>query len=296
MNILKRVGSNLSILFRELFPNWFYDSSSKPNQKHLSIAYKVAGEDLVNQLSFDDVGFGCYSQSNEDGILIYICARLGLQSCSLIDIGSARPFGSNTTNLIVNWGWDAILIDGNKNKCRLSKHFFESHRYTKSYPPQILNQEVSVSNINRILEENNCPQDVGLLSIDIDGIDYYIWESITFVKPKVVVIEFNRILGPNKSISVPYSEDFYENQDNFYYQGAALSAFEKLAKSKGYDLVGCNRRGYNAFFVRSELNQGIFPIVSVKDCFSKPLVKSAYEKQLITLDVSEIMNLDWHEI
>lgn len=296
MNILKRVGSNLPILFRELFPNWFYDSSSKTNQKHLSIAYKIAGEDLVNQLSFDDVGFGCYSQSNEDGILIYIFARLGLQNCSLIDIGSARPFGSNTTNLIVNWGWDAILIDGNKNKCRLSKHFFKSHRYTKSYPPQILNQEVSVSNINIILEENNCPEDVGLLSIDIDGIDYYIWESITFVKPKVVVIEFNRLLGPKKSISVPYSEDFYENQDNFYFQGASLSAFEKLANSKGYDLIGCNRRGYNAFFVQSELNQGMFPIVSVADCFSKPSVKSAYEKQLKTLDVSEIMNLDWREI
>jgi hypothetical protein len=283
-------------LFREVFPNWFHASYGKISQLNLSIAYKEVQGNSDEGLSFDDVGFGCYSQSNEDGILIYIFSKLGFTCPTLIDIGSARPYGSNATNLIVNWGWEAILIEGNKNKCRLSERFFKSHRYTKSYPPKILNLEVSASNINRILEENNCPPEVSLLSIDIDGVDYWIWESLDFVKPKVVLIEFNRILGPDKAITVPYSDDFYENQNSYHFQGASLRAFEKLAKSKGYDLIGCNRRGYNAFFIRTDLNQGVFPIATVNDCFSKPLVEYAYKKQLLTIDVPEIVNLDWLEV
>lgn len=92
------------------------------------------------------------------------------------------------------------------------------------------------------------------MSIDIDGVDYWIWDAITVIKPRVVVLEYQDIIGPDKALTMPYSDDF--DASNYPmtlgmpdFCGASLPAFVKLARKKGYRLVGCNRLYYNAFFI-----------------------------------------------
>jgi hypothetical protein len=111
----------------------------------------------------------------------------------------------------------------------------------------------------------------------MDGVDYWIWEAITACTPRVVVLEYQDILGPVRAVTVPYADDFNAWQysttggmPNFC--GASLAAFVKLARKKGYRLVGCNRYGFNAFFVRNPLGEKQLPEVEVASCFKHPKV------------------------
>jgi hypothetical protein len=111
----------------------------------------------------------------------------------------------------------------------------------------------------------------------MDGVDYWIWETIEVISPRVVVLEYQDIIGPEKSLAVPYADNFdahkyptTQGMPNFC--GASLSAFVKLAQRKGYRLVGCNRSGYNAFFIKNNLGEKEMPEIPVADCFKHPKV------------------------
>ncbi len=131
---------------------------------------------------------------------------------------------------------------------------------------------------------------VDLLSIDIDGIDFYVWQSITRIAPRVVVVEFQCILGPIQSLTIPYSDTFEcDRSDRFgIYNSASLAAFVKLGRKKGYRLVGVNRYGYNAFFVRNDLAHDLLPEVDAMDCFSHPFYEWAKNNFL-----SDALNKEW---
>jgi hypothetical protein len=106
-------------------------------------------------------------------------------------------------------------------------------------------------NIARIFRENDVPQDLDLLSIDIDGNDYWIWEALAAYRPKVVVIEYNATLGPQRSVTIPYDDDHVWTLDHYF--GASLAALTKLGQRLGYALIGTESAGVNAFFVRRDL-------------------------------------------
>jgi hypothetical protein len=97
--------------------------------------------------------------------------------------------------------------------------------------------------------------DVGVLSIDVDGNDYWIWDAITVVSPRIVVIEFNSTFGCVFPVSVPYREDFDCATAHYsrLYFGASLPALVDLGQRKGYRFVGCESHGANAFFVREDV-------------------------------------------
>jgi len=125
--------------------------------------------------------------------------------------------------------------------------------------------------VNELFEKHGFSGEIDLLSLDMDGVDYWILEALT-VQPRVIVLEYNTILGPDRSVTVPYSDDFYAYQDTPpgvtpTYLGASLTAFVKLARKKGYRLVGCNHYGFNAFFIRQGLAEEEIPEVAVADCF-----------------------------
>lgn len=96
--------------------------------------------------------------------------------------------------------------------------------------------------------------DIGILSIDIDGMDYWVWKAINCINPRIVICEFNPIFGADISVTVPYKEDFNRTDMHYsnLYWGASLGAYVSLAKDKGYKLVCVNQMGQNAFFVRNE--------------------------------------------
>lgn len=114
---------------------------------------------------------------------------------------------------------------------------------------------MTVENIERTIEELNIPKSLDILSIDIDGSDYWIWKAINNINPRIVVIEYNAAFGMNRSVTVPYEPDFdrFKKHKSGYYHGASLKALTKLGKEKGYSFICCDSNGVNAFFIRDGL-------------------------------------------
>lgn len=115
----------------------------------------------------------------------------------------------------------------------------------------------------RSIEQSGIFGEIDLLSIDIDGNDYWVWKAMTAIRPRVVVIEYNSSFGPDRSVTVAYDPSFrrYEKHPSGLYYGASLQALNKLAAQKGYFLAGCDSAGVNAFFVRDDLaDRGIAKI------------------------------------
>jgi len=194
--------------------------------------------------------FKMYSQNGEDGILLYIFSKIGVHSRTFVDFGAEDGRECNTANLSLNWGWSGLLIEAS------TKLFIEAKKYYCAYPQvSILNAYVTPQNINHLLRENNYSGEIDLLSIDIDSNDYWVWESIHDCNPRVVVVEYNANLGSDRSITVQYDANFnrFEKHPSGYYFGASLLSLQKLAHKKGFILIGCDSKGCNAFFVRSDL-------------------------------------------
>ena len=224
-----------------------------------------------------DVGFKVYSQTDEDGILLYIFSLVGEANKKCVEICAGNGIECNTANLIINHGWSGLLIDGNSSLVEQGQEFYRTHKNTSVYPPTFVCAWITRNNINTILHESGFDGEVDLLSIDVDGVDYWLWDAIDAITPRVVVVEYQDIIGPEKALTVPYSDDFNAYQypttrgmPNFC--GASLPAFVKLAKKKGYRLVGCNQYGYNAFFMQTNLGEEYLPEIPIHECFKHPKV------------------------
>lgn len=108
--------------------------------------------------------------------------------------------------------------------------------------------------------------EIDLLSIDMDGNDYWVWKAISEIEPRVVIIEYNAALGAEKSRTIPYNPEFVRHSGSLYH-GASLRALTNLAQDKGYCLIGCEGSGINAFFLRQDITQEFFLELSVADAF-----------------------------
>ena len=110
-----------------------------------------------------------------------------------------------------------------------------------------------------------------MLSIDIDGMDYWVWKAIEAISPRVVVAECNNLWEPEAAVTIPYDPNFVSDAPE-YYAGASLAALNKLAREKGYRLIGANRYGFNAFFLRNDIDeaQKYFPEVTPAECQTHP--------------------------
>jgi hypothetical protein len=113
---------------------------------------------------------------------------------------------------------------------------------------------MDLQNISSIIYNNKFSGDIGILSIDVDGNDYWIWESIDSMTPAIVIIEFNSVFGRTFSVTIPYSPNF--NRTEAYYSnlygGCSLKALFMLGERKGYSFIGCNSSGNNAYFIRKD--------------------------------------------
>jgi hypothetical protein len=237
---------------------------------------------------FADVGFRVFSQTDEDGILLYIFALVGAANKTAVEICAGDGIECNSANLILNHGWHALLVDGNARLVKKGREFYRKHRSTFIHPPRVEHAWVTRGGVNALLRQNGFEGEIDLLSLDLDGVDYWIWEAIEAVTPRVVVVEYQDIVGPERALTVPYSDDFdaykhpkTDGMPNFC--GASLPAFVKLGNRKGYRLVGCNRYGYNAFFVRRGLGEAELPEIPVADCFRHPKVLQGMKERFPTV-------------
>ncbi len=225
----------------------------------------------------DSVGFQAYSQADEDGLLLFLFSVLGVSRKLCVEICAGDGIECNTANLILNDGWHGLLVDGNERLVETGRRYYARAKQTYAFPPLFVCGWVTRAGVNALLTDNGFRGEIDLLSLDLDGVEYWIWEALEAVTPRVVVVEYQDILGPERAWTVPYSNDFsaaaYPKTRGLpNYAGASLSAFVKLGRRKGYRLVGVNRYGYNAFFVRNGLGDRLVPEVAARECFSHPKV------------------------
>jgi len=256
--------------------------SNQLAQVALTLQYKELAATKRRLPAFDSVQFRVFSGEGQDGILLYIFSIVGATNKMAVELCVGDVVGSNTANLIVNHGWNALLIDGNEGAIDINRRFYASRRDTSIWPPTMVHAWVTAENINQVIGNNGYSGEIDLLSLDIDGVDWWIWRAIDCISPRVVVVEYNDLWGPEKSVTVPYRPDFVAewSVDGPDYAGASLPAFVKLGKEKGYRLIGCERYGFNAFFMRNDVGEELFPEVPALSCFWHPRTKWCSEKRL----------------
>jgi|694.fasta_scaffold72789_2 hypothetical protein len=221
-----------------------------------------------NPLKFQDVSFRVFSGNGQDGILLYLLTILGIKHYKIIDIGCGNGIIGNSSNLIINHGFHALLIDGDEKSLERGKTFYSKLELIYNNQPQVIKAFLTKENVNSIISNSLPENEVDILSIDIDSVDLYILDTIICISPRIIVLEFNNAWGPKDSKSVPYQDGFTrEWVDGLLYGSASLAAFNKILKAKGYWLVGCDSSGFDAYFIRE--GENIFPEVSVESCYEQ---------------------------
>lgn len=214
-------------------------------------------ERLQNSNALENFGYKVYSQNDEDGIIQEIFRRIGTTNKVFIEFGLQDGLESNTHFLLFK-DWTGLWIECSDRYYReICKKFVN---VIKNGQLKVLKAFITKDNINQLFAENGFCGEIDLLSIDIDGNDYYVFENIEVVNPRVVIMEYNGKFPPDYEWAQTYNaEHIWDGSDR---HGASLKALEVLANKKGYALVGTNINGCNAFFVRKDL---------IDDSFLKPL-------------------------
>jgi hypothetical protein len=198
-----------------------------------------------------EVEFRVCSQWGEDGIIDWLCTRLPDIPRTFIEFGVENFAEANTRFLIENRGWRGLVLDGNKDYMAELRKQALYWRHDLTAVPAFITAE----NINGLIRDADFSGSVGILSIDIDGNDYWVLEAIDCVDPAIIICEINGVFGDLRAISVPYRPDF-QRMDGHYsgqYFGCSIEAARWLCSRKGYSFLGTNTNGVNAFFVRDDL-------------------------------------------
>ncbi len=197
-----------------------------------------------------DAEFKVFSQFGDDGIIQYLINSMSIEEKEFIEFGCGDYMEANTRFLLLNDNWRGLVIDSNRKDIQRIRRQDIYWRHDL----QVVQAFVDRENINEIFSNCGFSGRIGLMSIDIDGNDYWIWEAISVVMPAVVICEYNSVLGAANAITVPYNPRFERtgaHPSNLYW-GCSLKALCVLAEKKGYCLVGCNSHGNNAYFVRND--------------------------------------------
>jgi hypothetical protein len=244
-------------------------ASSQPAQVLLRLQYQALKRNGGTLPELIDTEFRCYSQNGEDGILLYLFAVLGCTNRKVVEVCAGDGIECNAANLIINHSWLGLLIDGDPNNIAAGKAFYAAHENTRFGSPALVASWVTAETIDDLIASHGFTGEIDLLSLDLDGMDYWVWRAIECIRPRVVVLEFNGLLGPDRSLTLPYDQKFrLDFSQQPYKCGASLSAFAKLGRAKGYRLIGVTALGINAFFVRNDVGGDLLPEVSPQHCFS----------------------------
>jgi len=195
--------------------------------------------------------FKVFSQWNEDGILAYLTQGVPLKERAFVEIGVQDYSESNTRFLATSENWSGTCIDDGAAHI----DFVRRHELDWRYGVQAVCAFVTPDNVNKLIREGGSTDSIGVLSVDVDGQDYWLWDAITEILPRIVVVEYNAVLGLEGAVTVPQRDDFsiLSAHPSGIYFGASLPALVALAARKGYRFVGCESHGANAFFVRDDV-------------------------------------------
>jgi len=262
-----------------------YSGVAKEMQILLQLRYREIQQNRLPLPSFDEVQLKSYSQSGEDGVLLYIFSLIGTTNRRCVEICAGNGIECNSANLIVHHNWHGLLFDGSEKNVKLGMEFYRANCVNKHSLPLFRAAWITSEGVNNLVSSNGFEGKVDLLTIDIDGNDYWVWEALDVVSPRVVVVEFQHSWGADHAVTQKYDPKFVWNPGAFPsgMAGASLPAFVKLGRRKGYRLVGVH--SCNAFFVKNGLGDDVLPEIPAEDCFQLPMNKLqrarhlAYEKE-----------------
>jgi hypothetical protein len=197
-----------------------------------------------------DFEFRVFSQWGEDGIIQKLIHHLDIPNKTFIEFGVQDFHESNCRFLLMHNNWRGLVIDASEDHVASIRRSTMAWRHHLESVCAFIDRE----NINQLLAVGQFGNDIGILSIDIDGVDYWILDSIKDCSPRILITEYNSVFGIDRAISVPYDRRFYRTDKHYsnLYFGASLAAFHHFATQRGYSLIGTNSSGINAFFVRND--------------------------------------------
>lgn len=194
-----------------------------------------------------------FSQNGEDGVLLEILRRAGEGSRYFLEFGAGDGRENSTLFLADVLGWSGLYIEGDSERAALLRDKFDGTAV------RTLCAMVTPDTVDNVLTEAGVPVEPDVLSIDVDGADYWIWRAMHHHRPRVVVIEYNASLGSRNAMVQPAKR--HDRFDLTAYGGASIAALRDLGESKGYRLVHTELTGNNAFFVRYD-QPGTYPSAS----------------------------------
>lgn len=216
--------------------------------------------------NWDAMGFGVTSQFGEDGFLQHLIRQVPGAPRSFVEFGVEDYRQANTRFLLEKDRWRGLVLDGSEENIAAlcggdAAYWMRDLTAVAAF--------ITRENINALLMQHGFTGELGLLSIDIDGNDLWVWQAIEAVTPQLVSVEYNFRFGPDAAVAVPYSPTFDKNtaHPSRLYYGASLRALTGLADERGYELVGCSDGGVNAFFVRRDVRPPTLPRRTVAEAF-----------------------------
>lgn len=209
--------------------------------------------------------FRVFSQWGEDGIVRHLTQVVPIERPFFVEFGVEAYHEANTRFLLTDANWSGLVLDSDAHaidRIRRSRiHWLHDLTAVQAW--------LTRENVDEALSTHGAEGPIGLLSIDVDGMDYWIWDAIECVSPAIVIAEYNFRFGREASVTVPYAPDFDRRRahPSLLYYGASLTALARLGARKGYDLIGCGSAGLNAFFVRRDLRPASLPALSAHDAW-----------------------------
>ncbi|MEK7563930.1 MAG: hypothetical protein AAB544_06090, partial [Patescibacteria group bacterium] len=141
-----------------------------------------------------------YSQNGEDGMIAAIFAMIGTTNKYFVEFGVEDGIECNTRYLSKHKGWKGLLMDGSHENATLNLH----------------KEFITAENIESLFAKHNVPKEFDLLSIDIDGNDYWVWKAVTHYSPRVVIIEYNACIPYEPPVMIPYAPAFQWDKTDYY--------------------------------------------------------------------------------
>lgn len=269
------------------------DRDTKVEQLALANSYRAllhAGAPLP---ALRDTEFHAGAQNGEDGILLFLATVLGLTNRRVVEIGSSDGIECNSRNLIVNHGWDGLLIDGDAKAIERGRAYYGALPIMRGVRPTMVHSWITRDNICDLIKGHGFEKNIDVLSVDIDGNDLWVLEAVN-TDAAVVVVEYNNRIPADVAVSVPYQESFVADDvaalvTSRGFFGASLLAFVTVLD--GYRLVGANSINTNAFFVRNGVGDELLPEVPVASCLTSPWAVHQQERWW-----PEVERMPWVEV
>jgi hypothetical protein len=222
--------------------------------------------------SLKEAEFQVFSQWGEDGIIQFLLAHVPVPNTVFVEFGVESYAEANTRFLLLHDYWSGLIIDGSEQHMQGVRESDLSWRHTL----HAKSAWISADNINELIRGAGISGDIGILSVDIDGVDYWVWQAIDVVQPRIVIAEYNSLFGPEAKVTPPYDPTFERAKahSSHVFYGSSIAALNHLAEQKGYQLIGTNSAGNNVFFVRKDL-AAPFPKRTVAEVYQRARFREA---------------------